>query len=81
MNPKHLGVRVSNDGTIFLTEERNRTVKRLKNITNDVMFALCADLIGQDGADENVTKVERSIRFGDGTECLITVQLIKEENP
>lgn len=76
MNPKHLSVRAkSDDGTIWITEERYRKpIKPLKDVTNDVMLALCADL----SSDNETHEVERDIRFSDGMVCRITVTMLEE---
>lgn len=75
LNPKHFHVRVKPaDGTIWLTHEKFRqVVAPIKDITNDVLFALCADL----SADDEAKAVERSIQFADGMRCKITVEMEK----
>ena len=76
LNPKHFNVRVKpEDGTIWLTHEKYRqAIIPIKNVTSDVLFALCADL-----SADNVSKaVERSIQFSDGMRCKITVEMEKD---
>lgn len=77
LNPKHFHVRVKpTDGTIWLTHEKFlKAVIPIKDVTHDVLFALCADL----SADNASRAVERSIQFSDGMRCKITVEL--EEAP
>lgn len=77
LNPKHFHVRTKpEDGSIWLTHEKYRqAIIPLKDVTNDVLFCLCADL----SADNATEKVERSIRFSDGFSCKITVEVIRED--
>lgn len=73
MNANQLEIRVNrDDGTIWATRRLNGQVKRIKDITNDVMFCLCADI--SDGTVAST--VTRSVRFADGMECKITVELV-----
>lgn len=76
LNPKHFHIRTKpEDGTIWLTHEKYReAVRPIKDVTNDVLFCLCADL----SADGVTQQVERSIRFNDGFACKVTVEVIKE---
>jgi uncharacterized protein (DUF849 family) len=78
LNPKHFHIRAkAEDGTIWLTHEKFRqTIVPIKDVTNDVLLALCADL----SADGVTKTIERSVRFADGWECLLTVQVIKDHN-
>lgn len=78
LNPKHFHVRAkAEDGTIWLTHEKYREViKPVKDITNDVLLALCADL----SADGVTEQVQREIKFSDGWRCLITVEVVKEQD-
>lgn len=75
LNPKHFHVRVKpEDGTIWLTHEKFRqAIIPIKDVTSDVLFALCADL----SADNVTQKTERSILFSDGMECKITVEMVQ----
>lgn len=76
LNPKHFHVRTKpEDGTIWLTHEKYRqTIIPIKDVTNDVLLALCADL----SADNETQKVERSIKFSDGWQCLVTVEVVRD---
>lgn len=76
LNPKHFHIRTKpEDGTIWLTHEKYRqTIIPIKDVTNDVLLCLCADL----SADNATQTVERSIKFSDGFSCKITVEVIKE---
>lgn len=76
LNPKHFHIRTKpEDGTIWLTHEKYRhPIIPIKDVTNDVLFCLCADL----SADRVTQQVERSIRFNDGFSCKITVEVFKE---
>lgn len=76
LNPKHFHVRTKpDDGTIWLTHEKYREpVHPIKDVTNDILLCLCADL----SADGVAQVVERSVKFSDGFSCKITVEVIKE---
>jgi uncharacterized protein (DUF849 family) len=78
LNPKHFHIRAkAEDGTIWLTHEKFRqALVPIKDVTNDVLLALCADL----SADGVTQTVERSVRFADGWECLLTVQVLKDRS-
>lgn len=78
MNANQLEIRVNrDDGSIWACRRLNGKPKRIRDITNDVMFALCADL----SADGVTQKVEREIRFADGFSCKITVEVVRDEAP
>ena len=73
MNPKHLHLRTDpKTGDIWITEERRNdpAIRRIKNVTNDVLLALCADVISVDGT----SSVSREVKFSDG----IVVRVIVE---
>lgn len=76
LNPKHFHVRAkAEDGTIWLTHEKYREpVRPIKDVTNDILLCLCADL----SADSVTQTVERTVRFSDGFACRVTVEVIKE---
>lgn len=78
LNPKHFHVRTKpEDGTIWLTHEKYRqAIIPVKDMTNDILFCLCSDL----SADGVTQRVERSIKFNDGFECRITVEVITENH-
>lgn len=78
ITPDELRVRVNrDDGTIWITHEKFMTpIRPLKDVTNDILIALCADL----NADGQTQEVERSVRFNDGFECLITVKMVKDSD-
>ena len=77
LNPKHFHIRAkAEDGTIWLTHEKFRqAIVPIKDVTNDVLFCLCADL----SADGLTQTVERSIKFSDGFTCRITVEVVKDD--
>lgn len=77
LNPKHFHVRTKpEDGTVWLTHEKYReAVIPIKDVTNDVLLALCADL----SADGVTKTIERSVKFSDGWSCKITVEVINED--
>lgn len=76
MNPKNLSVRMDREsGALWLTEEKYRQFPRkIVELTNPIMLALCADLV----AEEGTTSVEREIQFADGTRASVTVKLIQD---
>ena len=78
LNPKHFHIRVKPiDGTIWLTWNKHLYPSQpIKDVTNDVLFALCADLTADNGI---TSKVERSIKFADGMKCKITVEIENED--
>lgn len=75
LNPKHFHIRAkAEDGTVWLTHEKYRqAIIPIKDITNDVLLALCADL----SADGVTQIVEREVRFTDGFTCKVTVEVVK----
>ena len=77
LNPKHFHVRTKpEDGTVWLTHEKYReAVIPIKDVTNDVLLALCADL----SADGVTQTIERSVKFSDGWSCKITVEVINAD--
>lgn len=77
LNPKHFHVRTKpDDGAIWLTHERYRqAIAPIKDITNDVLLCLCADL----SADGETKQVERLVRFSDGFACRIIVEVIDNQ--
>jgi len=77
LNPKHFRVRTKpTDGTVWLTHEKYlQAVIPIKDITDEILLCLCADLSGVDGTE----RVERSVRFNDGWQCKITVEVVKDE--
>lgn len=76
LNPKHFHLRTKpEDGSIWLTHEKYRqAIIPIKDVTNDVLLCLCADLSTEDG----VQLVERSVKFSDGYNCKITVEVIRD---
>lgn len=80
LKAKHLYVRSKpEDGTIWITHEPNLRgpIRPVKDITNEILIALCAEL----NADGVTRVVERSVKFNDGFECRITVEMIKDADP
>lgn len=75
LNPKHFHIRAkAEDGAVWLTHEKYRqAIIPIKDITNDVLLALCADL----SADGVTQIVEREVRFTDGFTCKVTVEVVK----
>ena len=78
LNPKHFHLRTKpEDGTIWLTYEKYRQpIQPIKDVTNDLLLNLCADL----SADGVTQSVERSIKFSDGWCCKVTVEVVPDED-
>lgn len=78
MNPKTLNVRMDRDsGDFWLTQERYRQpIRKLTNITQPVLLALCADLFDMPGT----TEVTRDVKFADGSVVRLTVQELPPES-
>lgn len=74
MNPKNLSVRLDHtNGAFWLTEEKYqpgkpRLVKKLKDITEQVLLAFCADLYEIEGT----RSVSRDVKFPSGATARIT---------
>lgn len=77
LNPKHFHLRTKpEDGSIWLTHEKYRhPINPIKDVTNDILLNLCADLSAQDG----IQRIERSVKFSDGWRCQVTVEVLPEE--
>ena len=77
LNPKHFHVRSkAEDGSIWLTHEKfMEPIRPIKDVTNEVLLALCADLSAN---DQIAAKTEREVKFSDGWTCRVTVEMIKE---
>lgn len=75
MNPKHLNIRMDRaTGDYWLTEEKyKQPPRRVRNMTSAVIAALCSDLLVEDGTEV----VTRDVRFADGWEARITVEVKK----
>lgn len=74
MKAKNIRVRLDpNTGNLWLVEERiAQPIKRIKDITGDVLLALSADIVAEDGT----TQVVRETAFSDGTRIRITIDEI-----
>jgi len=78
MNPKHFQIRVCpNTRTLWLTHAKAGQTRRIKDIGQEVLWALCADLSVTQDEDSATTAIERSVVFADGMECRVTVELVK----
>jgi hypothetical protein len=73
LNPKHFHIRSNpSDGSLWLTHEKYmQPIHRVADVTNEVLLALCADL----SAGGETKMVERSVKFSDGWNCKITVEV------
>lgn len=76
LNPKHFHVRAkAEDGAIWLTHEKHlQPIIPIKDVTNDVLLCLCADL----SAGGETQRVERSVKFSDGFSCNIIVEVVED---
>lgn len=78
MKPTQVKIRSNrDDGSIWLTLEKpGQRIKPLRDVSDEVLLALCADL----SAQENTETVERTVRFSDGMICKITVHMEQAPN-
>lgn len=78
MKPQQLEFRVDpNDGLIWAVRvQRGKPVQRLKNVTDELLLCLCADL----SADGAAKEIDRSVRFSDGMVCRVTVTMEQPPN-
>jgi len=76
LNPKHFHVRAkAEDGTIWLTHEKwHHPIVPIKDVTNDALLCLCADLSA--GGETQI--VTRFVRFTDGFTCRVTVEVVAD---
>lgn len=64
------------DGSIWLVMKKpNQPFKKLKEMTNEILMVLCADISAALDEDGSVKSVERSVSFSDGMSCKINVIL------
>lgn len=81
MNPKHLRVRMDrHTGELWLTEERFRKpVRKVVDLTAEILLAMCADLVAEDGT----SRVTRDVKFNPGDAnpftARITVEIAHED--
>lgn len=76
-NPKHYQLRVKpDDGSIWLVLARpGHTIQRIRDMTNELLWCLCADISAALDQDDNVKRIERSVEFADGMKCQVNVIL------
>ena len=76
LNPKHFHLRAKpDDGSIWLTHEKHlMPIRPVRDMTHEVMLALCADL----SAGGETRRIERSVIFADGMECRLTVEMVEK---
>lgn len=69
---KNIGVRMDQQtGDLWLVEERPREpIRRIKNITGDVLLALSAEIV----AVEGTKSATREVQFSDGCVIRLTVE-------
>lgn len=79
MNPRHFLLNVDpNDGSIWLVLAKpGQPKRRIKEMTDEILLALCADISAALDEDDNVKSIERSVIFADGMECKVNVHLTK----
>lgn len=61
------------DGRIIAAHRRNGQLTKIRDITEDVLLCLCADLAYGEGTEE----VEHNIQFDDGMKCRIVATMVK----
>lgn len=62
------------DGEIWLYKcQYGKRTKPICKITDQVMIALCVDMT----AGGITERIERSVKFADGVECMIYVEMVK----
>lgn len=79
MKPQHLQIRADReDGSLWIALAKPRErIRRLKDVTAEVLFALCADVSHGDAPIGTV--VDRDIKFADGTRCRVSVTILPPE--
>lgn len=79
MKPQHFNIRIDRTtGDFWLVIEKPaQPIKRIRNITSEVLLALCADLFETQGTKE----VQRDIKFSDGGLVRLTVADLGIETP
>lgn len=77
MNPKHLYLNVDPaDGRIWLVMAKpSHPRKRIKELSDEILLCLCADISAS--VDEGCKAIERTVKFQDGMECKVSVELVK----
>lgn len=75
MKPNQLEFRVDpNDGRIIAVHiQRGKPIRKIKDVTDEVLLCLCADL----SADGKTEEVSRTIRFSDGMVCEVMVKMVE----
>jgi len=72
MKPAHIKLRVDMDGRIWATHEQpTKPIRRLRDMTDDILLCLCADL----SADDANREIQRSVQFSDGRRVVVSVRL------
>lgn len=77
MNPKHYQLRVNpaNGEICLVIAKPGHPVTRIKDMTHELLWCLCADISAAVDDDKGVKEIEREIRFSDGMACKVTVAL------
>ena len=76
LNPNHYNIRVDRaTGELFLTHEKGQRIRRIKNITGDVLLALCADLTAESGVTQTVREVKFNPPDGEPWSVNVTLEL------
>lgn len=76
MKPNQLEIRVDPvDGHIWAVRvPYNKPMVKIKDVTNDVLWCLCADLSAVNGTKH----IERFVKFSDGMHCKITAEMVDD---
>jgi hypothetical protein len=79
MNPKHYQLRIKPDsGEIFLCLAKpGQPVKRIRDMTEELLWCLCADIFAAIDDNRDVQTIDREVRFNDGMACKVSVSLIQ----
>ena len=77
MNPAHYQLRVRpEDGTIMLVLAKpGQPVRRIRDMTEELLLCLCADISAALDHDGTIKSIERSVKFSDGMSCKVNVVL------
>ena len=78
MNPKHYQLRINpSDGAIHLVIAKpGQGVRRIRDMTEELLWCLCADISAAIDEDRACEVIEREVRFSDGMACKVSVALV-----
>ena len=81
LKPERLNIRMDREnGELWLVDEpRWNPVRRIKNVTSNVLLALCADLVSVDGTERTEREVLFSEKNGKRWDARIIVEAFEVE--